>query len=506
MLKVFAREAYYIPIKRIDVNKVEEAHEANTLSFYKDKNCEKCPYFEERPCDVCVTCPNNLGDVRLSKVVERKGKLYLTLPIGDKKGMQALFPDDLIKVVKKHKIVPMRRKPNFLGKLKEFQTPAVSDIITGQKGVLKSAPRTGKTVMAAKAICKLGLKTLIIAAQHEWLMNFKETFVGSKTQEALTDINPKRIGLARKLEDYKRFDVALSTYQIFLSPKGKRLLKKLKNMFSVLIVDEVHKANATQHAKIVSKLNTKYKWGLTATPKRKDNRHTIVKKLFGPVLHSTNTIRLVPRLKFTPTNLSSKRDYRVWMYMIRYLETDPSRCRLIAEWAIKDAKKGHLILIPFTRIATVKAVAAAINRLTGDSNFAAAFYGGIPKAERDRIIQEARSYKIKVVVGNIKMISTGINIPRASAIYQCSPTSNMPNAEQRFSRILTPYEGKPQPLIRVFADDMNVVRACFRSEYWGALNRLFKPVMKESTRQRLFDWMNNKKTQTFHAMKIGKQL
>lgn len=501
-IKVFAREAFYIPIKRIDHDKVDEAHAANTLQFFKDKNCEKCPYYQERPCDVCETCPNNLGTVRLSKIVERKNKLYLTLPIGDKKGLLDLFPDENIKIIQKWPNRPMKRTPHFTGKLKKFQKPAVSDLIFKRRGVLKSAPRTGKTVMAAAGVCHLGLKTLIIAAQREWLLNFQETFVGSKTQEALTDINPKRIGLAKSLEEFEKYDVALATYQTFLSPKGKKLLKKISTMFSVLIVDEVHKANATQHAKVVSKMVCKYKWGLSGTPQRKDNRHVIVKKLIGPILHKTETKRLVPEIQFVDTGVTTSHNYTIWAYMIRFLESNPRRCKLIAEWAVKDANKGHLVLIPFTRIATVKAVTEAINRIAGEK-IAAAFYGGVPKFERDRIIQDARRYRIKVMVGNIRMISTGINIPRASCLYQCSPTSNMPNAEQRFSRILTPYEGKPQPMIRVFGDNMKVVQACFRAEYWRVLDRLFKPIMTNETREMLLQWMKGKKSE-FDGGKIGR--
>lgn len=505
-LKVFASDSFYIPLKKIDADKVDEAHQSNTLQFFRDQACEKCPYFEERPCDVCETCPNNLGNVRLSKVVERNERLYLSLPIGDKEGLMRLFPDHDLKIIPKWKAIPMKRRPNFIGKLKKFQKPAVGDLIYRKRGVLKSAPRTGKTVMAAAAVCNLGLKTLIIAAQREWLLNFQETFVGSKTQEALTDINHKRIGLARTLADFEKYDVALSTYQLFLSPKGKKLLKKIRKMFSVLIVDEVHKANATQHARVVSQISAKYKWGLSGTPQRKDNRHVIVKKLIGPILHKTDTERLVPEIKFVETGVSSPHDYKVWAYMIRFLEGAPKRLKLIAEWALRDAKEGHLVLIPLTRIASVRALSEAINRMASQT-IAAAFYGGLPKFERDRVIQDARKYKIKVVVGNIRMISTGINIPRASALYQCSPTSNMPNAEQRFSRILTPYQDKPNPLIRVFADDMKVVKSCFRSEYWGVLNKLFKPKMDEETREKLFEWMNDsRKRQTFNTMKIGRQL
>ncbi len=496
-MKVYAREAFLIPLNKIDGEFVEKAHANNTFNFYNDKNCERCPYFIDRPVDTCETCPNNLGAVRLTKVLEVQGRDFLSWPIGDLRGLKSMFPDGDVEVVPVWKDKPMKRQPNFTGKLKAFQKPATDDVIRGRRGILKSAPRTGKTVMGAYITCRLGLKTIILASQHDWLVNFYETFVGSKTQEPLTDISKKRIGYPKTLDEYEQYDVCLVTYQQFLSDKGKEKLKKIRRLFSVLLVDEVHKGNAKAFAKVISQFVCKYKIGLTGTPKRKDERHVIVKKLMGPILHETTTERLVPRVVLTKSPIASAKDYRIWAYMVRYLETHPQRMRLIAEKALHDVANDHLVLIPLSRVASIKALTMAINRLAG-KDVAEAFYGGIPKDSRDKVIENARRYKTKVVVGNIKMLSTGINIPRASCLYQCTPTSNMPNAEQRFSRILTPWEGKPQPLIRVFADDMKVVQSCFRAEFWGALNKLFKPVMTEETREKLYAWMNGSKKSRNH--------
>lgn len=505
-MKIIAREAYFVPLKRVSPEQIAAAKERNTFQFYKDSACEKCPYFEDRPCDTCIDCPNNLGSVTLVKTVEVNEKLYLSIPIGDRAGLNEIFPDEEIEIIPKYPVISMKGSPKFIGGFKKFpfQPAAIADMLKKKRGVLKSAPRTGKTAMAAAAICKLGYKTIILAAQRDWLVNFQETFIGSKTQKAMTDLNPKRIGFARTLEDFQRYDVCLVTYQLFISPKGQKLLEKVRKLFTVMVVDEVHRGNSTVHARVISKFACKYKWGLSGTPQRKDKKHVIVKRLMGPILHKTDTERLVPRIELVPTNVSTERDYKTWVYMIRFLEEHPQRLKLIAKWALRDVKAGHLVLIPMTRIKVVRALTAAINRMSEEEEpIAAAFYGGVQKADRDRIIQRARNYKYKVIVGNTRLISTGINIPRASCLYQCSPSSNMPNAEQRFSRILTPYSGKPNPLIRVFADEMKVVKACFRAEYWGVLYRMFRPRMDEDTRDKLYTWMNKTPRKGFDSFKAG---
>lgn len=143
-----------------------------------------------------------------------------------------------MRVIPMFKSRPMSKKISFTGKLLGYQKPASKVVRREKRGVLKSKPRTGKTVMACHAVCKLGQKTLIVAKQLEWLDNFHETFIGGPESEAFTDISKSRIGFARTVEQFEKYDVALATYQSFLSDRGKEVLRKIRSMFNVLIVDE----------------------------------------------------------------------------------------------------------------------------------------------------------------------------------------------------------------------------------------------------------------------------
>jgi len=145
---------------------------------------------------------------------------------------------------------------------------------------------------------------------------------------------------------------------------------------------------------------------------------------------------------------------------------------------LQDVKNGHMVLIPFAQVAPIKALVAAINTMAGKT-VAYPFYGGLKKADRDKYIEGARRYTHKILVGNIKLLSTGTNIPRASCLYESTLSSNMENAEQRVSRILTPMDGKITPILRIFLDDAHVRRACLRTEWFGCIKPMFKPVISE---------------------------
>lgn len=487
-VKAKIRDGIYIPIKYVKDEHVDLLrNKFERDSYVKEQNCEKCEYFSERPCDVCDSCPNYRGKVTMFREVERNGKRYMRTPYGNKKALKRIFGDD-IEFVDKTPDRPMQKKIKFLGKLRDYQIEAVDAMWEARCGILKSKPRTGKTVMASAFVCRYGQKTVILAAQKDWLDNFYETFVGNDTDPPMTDIKKKRIGFPKTLEECEKYDVCLFTYQKFLKPKGKKLLMKIRKMFGVLIVDEVQTASSPEFSSVINTFVCKRKFGLSGTPQRKDEQHWIGGNLVGKIFHTTDAQSLVPRVATVWTPLKGKLP-QSWTYMVRRLETHPERLKQIAKQAIKDVKAGHQVLIPFQRVDVILALTQAINRIAGE-NIAGSFYG--KTKQRKQFIDEARAYKIKIVVGQLRLLSTGINIPRASCLYEVTPSSNPPKAEQRFNRILTPYKNKPEPLIRYFLDDVDVRRNCIKSEFFKVLWPLFKPRMDPKTREELFAYMSKK--------------
>jgi superfamily II DNA or RNA helicase len=191
-----------------------------------------------------------------------------------------------------------------------------------------------------------------------------------------------------------------------------------------------------------------------------------------------------------------------WTYIVNKIEKDPARLKLIAKEAIKDMNAGHLVLIPFSRVPVITALTKAINQMVG-KDVAASFYGGLKKDMRKTVIDRARNYKVKILVGNIRLLSTGINIPRASMFYQCTPASNIPRAEQKFARVLTPFDGKPEPGIKYFLDDVQVVKSCMRKEHWQCLVPRFRPRMTGEVRDVITTYLNGKKKQQNYSSYSG---
>lgn len=493
-VKVHAKNAFYIRSDKIDKATKEAIDEAYTFRFYDESACAKCELLPDRHSEACDTCAAFLGGAALSKTIKINNNKYISVPHGDIKGLTKILHKHNyeLEVDTHHPSAVFHKKIKFTGELRSHQTPAIEAILEKKIGIIKAPPRSGKTVLATAAICKIGKKALIIASQHAWLRGFHETFCGSSTQKPLTNASKKRVGFPKTIADFKKFDVCLVTYQSLIRATGLKKLDKIKNMFGVVVIDEVHQTPATRFAQTIAALNSEYLVGLSGTPERKDQMMILANKLIGPIIYEAKVDRLKPEIRLVRTDYH--RVYKVntpWVSMVSSLEKDPQRLKLIAKWAIKDAKAGHVVMILLTQVTPIRALIMAINKIAGQE-LAFPYYGGVKRDLLELYTQRARKGKIKIIVGNTKMLSTGLNIPIASCLYEVAMSSNIPNATQRYSRILTPHPNKPKPMIRIFLDDTNVRRKCLANEYWGCLSPLFKPIITEKDKVILLNYFKSK--------------
>lgn len=489
MTTVVKREAIFIPIKDLSEKQKTKIKEQLHFAFYEEKACKSCEWLEERHNDVCDNCAAFKGSYDLASTVKIKDNKYLKIPVGTYKSVlsKAGVEYELQDKSKETRIA----KVKFTGQLRPAQQAAVEDMIKRKRGVLKAPPRSGKTVMGTAVTCQLGRKTLILASQKDWLDGFKETFVGSATQKPLTNLSTTRIGFCKTLRDFQTFDICLATVQSFYSDSGVKVLAKIRDMFSVIMMDEVHTSAASKYAVILSKLNAEYMYGFSGTPDRKDGKYVLVKNIVGPIIHEMEAQALSPTVMAVRT--AYKKAYKgnsMWTTMVTSLETDKARLKLIAKEALKDVKLNHSILIPLARKKAIDSLVKLINEEAGET-IAIAFTGTQAKI-RPQLVQDARDYKVKVIVGTLKILSVGVNIPRASMLYEVTMSSNLPNAEQRMMRVLTDYAGKPAPVIKFFLDDLQVRKSCMRNEYFGALTKTLKPIIDERTKEIMKAYFNSK--------------
>ena len=470
------------------------------MKHYDDQACKKCEYLSDRHCDVCDDCPAYRGEIRLWKRKEIAGVEHIGVPKGNRKKLKK-WTVDPIRIRDLRPKNAMRTPVKWTGKLRPHQIPAVKAVIAAKYGVLKAPPRSGKTAMATYISCKLGLKTLILANQHDLLIQFQKTF------EDLTNIRDvekfegkKLMGICKSPEEMKGLDIVFATYQSFITKNGKLRLKEIRRMFPLIIIDEVHKAAATTFAQTLLGFNGRYVFGLTGTDDRKDGLYKIVKDIIGPVTGTCVVETLIPTVEVIDTKATTSTNYKHWTFAMRYLANHKERNALIVKHAVHDIKSGRSLVIPVTLVKHARELCDAINKAMGKEVAVAFTSNGLTKARREQILADASSYKIKCVVGIRSLVQTGINVPRWDTLYEVMPISNVPNFTQETSRIRTVEPGKKPTLIKHFIEVFGPSTGCFRTCFFQTYKKE-RFIMSKETVAKCMAYLATKK-QSGSALKF----
>lgn len=502
MSKIFLREKVYVPVDYIDTDHVEQTF---TKMFYNESACRKCDNLPERHSLVCDTCPAFHGTTKTYSYKHIKGNQYIGIPSGQRHLLTKKFGVAL----NEFKIIDLRRSPKFdvpiefTGKLRPYQVDAAKGWWKTKYGQIEAPPRSGKTITALAIGVELGLRFALLANQYEFLTQFIE-HVEEFTNLPQLEKRYKRklFGFPKTEKDFDTMQIMCCTYQQFISEKnGKTKFGWLTKNVGTVLVDETHKGGASEFSRILNNIPCKYKAGFTATTVRKDGKHVIVNDVVGPVRHVVSRETLVPKVTVHYTTAKPRSQYRGpagWSHAMRFLATHEKRNDQIVEMAIKDLKKGRSIVIPVVLKDHVFELVRRINDAWPNGKIADYFVGGAGKqgkAKRNKVIADARSGKIRCVVGIRSLLQLGLNVVRWDSLYYVSPMSNKPNWKQESSRILTPDDegvGKGEPLIRMFVEpDMGISTGCFTNTWIQCLQFGYKPT--EQARERATQLLSKRK-------------
>lgn len=235
----------------------------------------------------------------------------------------------------------------FIKELRQKQETALVNIFPKDNGVIVAPPGFGKTVLAAALISKIKKSTLILVNNanliHQWnerLYEFLKINYDYKTEK-------DRFGVyygAKKKLTYN-IDIA-SLHSFDDSLESNEILSK----YGLIIVDEVHHLAARTFERVLRNTNTKYIYGLTATPKRADRNEKIIFKTIGDIIYEhksdINELKRILIPKITQFRLTSKDKLLSYAEQCNMLASNEERNELIIGDIKKclDQKKNMILL------------------------------------------------------------------------------------------------------------------------------------------------------------------
>lgn len=474
-VKAILANKLYIPISAW--HSLPKEDRSTIIKFYTQKhnnpfNCfihttnRKCHLKEKfinakkNPIIACFNCKNSEERV----VCISKTPKYVKMDIGNKQILSkviSVFRSNGIELqVEDRTVLPKLKTPwdmdwIRLDKEKSREQERLAKLwYKSKNGMLIAPPRFGKSLLTAFIGKRMKTRILILVHKIDLARQFLKDWT------TFTTIPKDKISINPDIKTMKTNFVSICTYQQFVNNDEK--LKAARKLFGFIIVDEVHKAAANKYYEVVTAFYAKYRLGVTATSKRRDNKQFRNEHAFGPILAEGGSEQLSCDYVYTDTNW--KCEYKLssdagWTHLWERLSKDPERNALVAEYAVRDVMNGHRIMIPLKRHTHLKNLYDLIKKQAKKQGLElriCQYHGELPKNKRRELQEDIYKGKYDIVIGTDSIISLGFNAPPMSCVYINVHTyrSFAPDLYQEYSRIRTKcdYIKKKKPLIRIFRD------------------------------------------------------
>ncbi len=231
--------------------------------------------------------------------------------------------------------------------LTPFQTKAVDSALGHDQGVIVAPSGSGKTIIGLELIARRKFPTLILVHRKQildqWVKRIQEFLEIPKAHIGQYSGIKKRIG--------NQITVGL------LQSMGRRKdLSEFKNKFGTILIDECHHIPASTFREVVSQLNTRYLYGLTATPKRKHNDEKLIYVYIGDI------VARMEKADFNPSSTPPKQFFEVivretelvipfkfttdlFQLLAKVICFDTARNKLIVDDVFKEISTGKKVLV-----------------------------------------------------------------------------------------------------------------------------------------------------------------
>ena len=307
---------------------------------------------------------------------------------------------------------------------------------------------THNTSIALYLIATLGVKALVVVNKEFLMDQWKE-----RIEQFLPDA---RVGILRQKKiQVENKDIVIAMLQ---SVAMCDYDFSVYSTFGIVFYDEAHCVPSKVFSKALRKINTRYHFGLSATPNRADGMTKVTKLYIGPIVYKVNprTSKKNPKglQVFTVSfkKLPGGKYYRdLYNYkgkpdvvkMISNLVQCPKRIALISMllryFIIHD--KRHILVLS-ERIQYLRDIEDKIKKdLDNKIPFKIGYYiGGMKKAERKE------SETADLILASYSMAKEAMDIPILDTLLMATSKSNI---EQSVGRILrkTEYPEDRPPLV-----------------------------------------------------------
>ena len=354
----------------------------------------------------------------------------------------------------------------FKGDLRTQQELAAEKMLSYTDGVLSAATAFGKTVVCSYLIAERKVNTLILLQSkdllNQWveeLNKFLEIREEPPEYETKTGRKKKRSSVIGMLHGSKNTLTGIVDVAMVGSMYSKGKYNELLNSYGMVIMDECHHAASNTSMELLQKINAKYVYGVSATPKRGDSMEKMIYMLLGPLRHRFTAMErakeqgighyFVPRYTRTVDTADSKEDINKAYSLI---STSKSRNEMIVHDVRTSVSQKHTPVI-LTRFKEHAKLLSDI--LKDDADHVFLLYGDNSDKEniaiREKLKQVSEEESL-ILIATGQKIGEGFDFPRLDVLMLAAPVSFEGRLEQYVGRLNRDYKGKEAVYVYDYID------------------------------------------------------
>lgn len=401
----------------------------------------------------------------------------LWLPFGTITDFYRQFHDQCtfqIAIAEKRKV---RYESNI--ELYDYQAEAVEVALGKKNGVIVMPCGSGKTQTALEIVSRIGGRCL-------WLTHTYDLLNQSMSRAKSVLITSAKYGkiTAGKVDIGE--GITFATVQTL----SKLDLSQYKSTWDVIIVDECQHCcgsptKVTQFYKVVNSLSSRYKFGLTATPKRADGLERAMFALLGNVIcritkDQVESTTCPVKVEFIETGYIP--DYNAvllgdgtidYSRLVDDLTHDRERMELVGDKVEECAKDGATLVLA-NRVEYLKTLREYVDTvrsvcLSGAGNSKAA------KAERKEALRKLNCGELDCVFATYALAREGLDIPNLRYVVFTTPEKDPTTIEQSTGRVGRKADGKEYGTVVDFVDNFGMYKgwAKKRAGYYKKLDAIY---------------------------------
>jgi len=370
-----------------------------------------------------------------------------------------------------YKIIDKREKRESIDfdsniDLLDHQEIALEKVREKDFGVIVSPPGSGKTVIGLEIISEKRQPALIIVHRKQLYDQWIE-----RIQDFLK-IPKKDIGQIgnQKTKIGKHITIAM-----IQSLSRINDYSQISKAFGTIIIDECHHIPAKTFREVIVNFNAFYLYGLTATPKRKNNDQKLIFVYIGNILHQVNQTdylaekNIKTEINIKETELFAPFDYKIDKYetISRILIHDTLRNSLILKDVEENANRFKTILILSER----KAHVDILNLYLKDKYETITIYGEDSESSRKSKIEQIKLGHFKIVISTGQYFGEGIDISNLECLFIVYPFAFEGKLIQYIGRI---QRSEKRPVIFDYRD----AKIDYFEKMFKQRNRYYKKLLK----------------------------